>query len=38
MSARELKSGFNVVVDAIGDSLDELDIVEIRIVPPPTQK
>jgi len=34
----ELKSGVNVVVDAVGDSLDELDVVEIRIVPPPAKK
>ncbi len=34
----ELKAGVSVVVDALGDSLDELDIVEIRIVPPPSKK
>jgi hypothetical protein len=34
----ELKTGLNVVVDALGDSLDELDVVEVRIVPPPTKK
>ena len=34
----ELKTGVSVVVDAVGDSLDELDIVEIRIVPPPAKK
>ena len=34
----ELKTGVSVVVDAVGDSVDELDIVEIRIVPPPTKK
>lgn len=31
----ELKPGLHVVVDARGDSLLELDIVEVRIVPPP---
>ena len=34
----ELKSGSSVVVDALGDSLDELDVVEVRIVAPPTKK
>jgi hypothetical protein len=34
----ELKTGLSVVVDALGDSLDELDAVEVRIVPPPTKK
>jgi hypothetical protein len=34
----ELKTGLSVVVDAVGDSLDELDAVEIKIVPPPTKK
>lgn len=34
----ELKTGLSVVVDALGDSLDELDVVEVRIVPPPTRK
>jgi len=34
----DLKTGLSVVVDALGDSLDELDVVEIRIVPPPTKK
>jgi hypothetical protein len=34
----ELKPGLSVVVDALGDSLDELDAVEVRIVPPPTKK
>ena len=31
----DLKPGTHVVVDARGDSLLELDIVEVRIVPPP---
>jgi|SRR5688500_14077377 len=30
-----LKPGIHVVVDARGDSLLELDIVEVKIVPPP---
>jgi hypothetical protein len=34
----ELKPGVHVVVDARGDSLLELDIVEVRIVPPPKAK
>ncbi|MDQ3213100.1 MAG: hypothetical protein M3Q85_10545 [Acidobacteriota bacterium] len=34
----DLKTGLSVVVDALGDSLDELDVVEIRIVPPSTKK
>ena len=34
----ELKTGVSVVVDALGDSLDELDVVEVRIVPPATKK
>ena len=34
----DLKSGTHVVVDAHGDSLDELDVVEVRIVPPPAKK
>jgi hypothetical protein len=34
----ELKTGLSVVVDALGDSLDELDVVEVRIVPPPAKK
>ena len=36
--ATELKAGANVVVDAHGDSLDELDVVEIRLVPAPKKK
>lgn len=30
---KELKSGLSVVVDARGDSIDELLVVEVRIVP-----
>lgn len=32
----ELKVGLNVVVDARGDSLEDLVVLEVRIVPPPT--
>ena len=38
VAASELKPGLHVVVDARGDSLLELDIVEVRIVPPPAKK
>jgi hypothetical protein len=34
----ELKAGTNVVVDARGDSILDLDIVEVRIVPAPAKK
>ncbi len=34
VAASELKVGLNVVVQAIGDSLDELEVMEIKIVPP----
>jgi hypothetical protein len=34
----ELKVGLNVVVDATGDSLDDLLVREIRLVPPPKGK
>lgn len=34
----ELKPGLNVVVDATGDSIDELEVVEVRIVPRPAAK
>jgi hypothetical protein len=34
----ELKAGLNVVVDARGDSLEELEVVSIRIVPPPAKR
>lgn len=30
----ELKTGLNVVVDAQGDSLDDLVVLEVRLVPP----
>jgi hypothetical protein len=32
----EVKVGLHVVVDARGDSLDELTVVELRLVPAPT--
>ena len=38
VSATELKTGRSVVVDASGDSLDDLVVLEIRIVPSPTKK
>ena len=34
----ELKPGLSVVVDGRGDSLEELVVLEIRIVPSPTKK
>ena len=34
----ELKVGANVVVDATGDALDDLLVLEIRLVPPPKGK
>jgi hypothetical protein len=34
----ELKIGLNVVVDARGDSLKDLQVVEVRLVPPPAAK
>ena len=34
----ELMAGLNVVVDARGDSLEELEAISIRIVPPPAKK
>lgn len=33
VTTAELKAGINVVVDARGDSILDLDVVEIRIVP-----
>lgn len=33
----ELKTGLNVVVDAQGDSLEDLAVLEVRLVPPPTK-
>ena len=38
VSATELKTGLSVVVDARGDSLDDLLVLEVRIVPPPAKK
>jgi len=38
IAASELKAGLHVVVDAHGDSMDDLDVVEVRIVPPPAKK
>jgi hypothetical protein len=34
----QVKPGIHVVVDARGDSLMELEVVEIRLVPPPAKK
>ena len=38
VKAAELKAGLSVVVDAHGDTMDDLDVVAVRIVPPPTKK
>lgn len=38
VGSAELKTGTNVVVDARGDSLQELVVLEVRIVPAPTAK
>jgi len=38
VSAKELKAGLSVVVDASGDSLEDLVVLEIRIVPSATKK
>lgn len=38
VSATELRNGLNVVVDARGDSLEDLVVLEIRVVPPATKK
>ena len=38
VAASELKVGLNVVVDACGDSIDKLVVMEVRIVPPPPPK
>ena len=38
VSATELKTRLSVVVDARGDSLDDLLVLEVRIVPPPAKK
>lgn len=34
----ELKTGRSVVVDALGDSYDDLVALEVRIVPPPAAR
>ena len=34
----ELKTGLNVVVDARGDSLKDLQVLEVRLVPKPAAK
>jgi hypothetical protein len=34
----QLKAGSSVVVDAFGDSIDELEVLEVKIVPPPEKK
>jgi hypothetical protein len=34
----ELKIGLNVVVDACGDSIDKLLVMEVRLVPPPRSR
>lgn len=33
----ELKTGLSVVVDARGDSLEDLVVLEVRLVPPPAK-
>lgn len=38
VDAAELKTGLSVVVDARGDSLKDLLVVEVRLVPSPTKK
>ena len=38
VSVSELKAGLNVVVEAIGDSLKDLQVMEVKIVPPPAKK
>jgi len=38
VSTTELKTGLSVVVDARGDSLEDLVVLEVRIVPSPTKK
>jgi hypothetical protein len=38
VEASELKPGVSVVVDARGDSLKDLQVVEVRLVPPPAKK
>jgi hypothetical protein len=34
----ELRAGLHVVVDARGDTLEDLAVLEVRLVPPPTTK
>jgi len=34
----EMKAGLNVVVDASGDSLADLTVLEVRLVPAPTRQ
>ncbi len=38
VSSAELKTGTNVVVDARGDTLQDLVVLEVRIVPTPAAK
>jgi len=38
VTTAELKAGAHVVVDARGDSILDLDVVEVRIVPAPAKK
>lgn len=38
VAVAELRPGQNVVVDARGDSLEDLVVLEVRLVPPPTRK
>lgn len=38
VNSAELKAGTNVVVDARGDSLQDLVVLEVRIVPAPAAK
>jgi hypothetical protein len=38
VNAAELKIGANVVVDALGDSLEELLVVEVKLVPAPAKR
>jgi hypothetical protein len=38
VATTELKAGIHVVVDARGDTILDLDIVEVRIVPAPAKK
>jgi hypothetical protein len=38
VSASEIKTGSSVVVDAHGDTMDDLDVVEVRLVPAPAKK